>query len=731
MDTFGGTRRILYASLALLSAVACGRSSEEKEKQRVADAQLAELGDPQQAFIEAAEELQTLSTGSISSAADRATFRSCNDMQATVRKHLQIKLKSDLAEREYWKKINKDGPIMQESAPAQQEEASSAEGVEDPNAITNIQEKGVDEADFVKVTDSSLYILHQNKLEVIDRKTLKPVGSVELEQEFPTDPSEHTRFISGIKMYSDGERLTLVGEVATDQLNPPSIYESYSVGSSSFRPSPSPRQVRVMVFQTKAKSLPVKLYQQDFVGDYVNSRFMANHLYLVLRDELHLVDRSLDGVVTDHPVITQEQKVQGVPCNAITKPKLPDMDFSLTKVIGINTNDLRKAPSMVATLGSSGEIYMSSKHIYTTKSGLNWQPWVEPGKEPKKDIYSAMRDSLFINQIAVDPQAEIVRLKATGSVRGFIRNQFSFKEYVDKGVLAVATTSYEADLAAQKYPGKIVGEGLNHLWILKSDAGQLKLVNGLYHYGKPGEDIRAVRFTGDYAYMVTFKKTDPLYAINMSNPLKPMLEGELFIPGFSMYLHPLGNNRLLGLGYDADDQGEFAWYQGIQVSLFDASRPQDLKRIDNKVHGQRGSYSDVTGDHHAFFYDAASKIFSFPLVELTGKEEEGGSDYGSELQFSGAVAYRVAENKLVELGRSSHRDLVPKSCLPIMTQGVWWQEAVQSLDINRLIKLDGRWLSISRFGLKTHDDGNKFSATSSFKFSTKFDACRVNEAIEY
>lgn len=635
-------------------------------------------------------------------------YQSCGELQADVRKQLLLKQESDKKAEEYWEKV---GPIaLEEEAMESVASEPSAADAEGPDSITNVQESGVDEQDFVKVNASTLYVLRQDRLEVIDRKSLKPIGSLSLQADFSERLPEDAQKITPLKMYSDGDRLVIIGQVGS----------AYSNTRSS--------QVKVLIFRSQAGALPQKISEQAFVGTYLDSRFMDHHLYLVIRDELQLLPGSMTGSIPAQPIVSTQNRVQGVACSSILKSKIPDLDFSLTKVISLKAQNPSARPQQVASLGASGQIYMSRKHIYTTKSGIYWQPWTLPGQAiDDESVFNTKRDSLFIDQIAIDSQEGKLKFAASGEVQGYVGNQFYFKEYLDQDVLAVATTSYVADLRHGAYPGQVIGDGLNHLWILQKKGRQLKVVNGLYHYGKPGEDLRAVRFSGKYAYMVTFKKTDPLYAFDMSQPLKPRLLGELFIPGFSMYLHPVGDDQLVGVGYDADDQGDFAWFQGIQVSLFDARNPLQLKRVDNRVHGQRGSYSDVTGDHHAFFFDAASDTFTLPVVELSGKEGEGGSEYASELKFSGAVAYQVAGQKLIERGRISHKDLIPPACLPMMSEGIWWQSAVNSMDVNRLIKLDGRWISISRFGLKVHDEKADFRSMRTVGFAAIPDICSQSE----
>ncbi len=114
--------------------------------------------------------------------------------------------------------------------------------------------------------------------------------------------------------------------------------------------------------------------------------------------------------------------------------------------------------------------------------------------------------------------------------------------------------------------------------------------------GKPGEDVFAVRYTGNRAYVVTFRRIDPLYIIDISDSSKPTITGELEIPGFSSLLHPVGDSLLLGFGHDADEEGV---QLGYKVELFDVSDATAPVSIDSVVLGDRGTYSGVDGDYHA------------------------------------------------------------------------------------------------------------------------------------
>ncbi len=147
---------------------------------------------------------------------------------------------------------------------------------------------------------------------------------------------------------------------------------------------------------------------------------------------------------------------------------------------------------------------------------------------------------------------------------------------------------------------------VHRLYVLREDSvneNQLSVLSRLPNtdnpkvIGKPGEDIYAVRYFGDYAYIVTFRRTDPLYTINLKDPTAPFIEGELSIPGYSDYLHPINDNLLLGVGKQATESGRV---QGIKIALFDVSDKSNPVTLNDMVIGKRGSDTAVSYDHHAF-----------------------------------------------------------------------------------------------------------------------------------
>ncbi|MFY0539424.1 beta-propeller domain-containing protein [Nannocystis pusilla] len=162
----------------------------------------------------------------------------------------------------------------------------------------------------------------------------------------------------------------------------------------------------------------------------------------------------------------------------------------------------------------------------------------------------------------------------------------------------------------------------------------------------PSEDIRSVRFRGDIGFVVTFKKTDPLFVLDLADPAAPSIKGELKIPGYSTYMHLMDDDHLLTMGYDADDQGDFAWFQGLQLQVIDVADLAHPEVLDKEVIGTRGSTSDAATDHLAFTYFKARDLLAVPMTICEGGS---GGDYGDIMTFSGLLVYRVTVDGGFEL----------------------------------------------------------------------------------
>jgi uncharacterized secreted protein with C-terminal beta-propeller domain len=167
---------------------------------------------------------------------------------------------------------------------------------------------------------------------------------------------------------------------------------------------------------------------------------------------------------------------------------------------------------------------------------------------------------------------------------------------------------------------------------------------------------------GNKCYLVTFMMTDPLFVIDLSNPAKPTELGNLTIPGYSDYLHPYDENHLIGIGKEttASEQGYFAWYQGVKISLFDVSNVSNPIQMANYTIGDRGTNSPVLSDHRAFLFDKSKNLLVIPVLEAKVDQSQyplGQVDAGAYGQpvWQGAYVFNITlDSGLVLRGKISH-----------------------------------------------------------------------------
>ena len=287
----------------------------------------------------------------------------------------------------------------------------------------------------------------------------------------------------------------------------------------------------------------------------------------------------------------------------------------------------------VSTVMSGGDtVYASSTNLYVATR--RWTDWAA------FDEQDAMREagttSTHIHQFDISGPGGAAYL-ASGSVDGFLLNQFAMSEYEDH--LRVASTNgpswgwWVRDDQAS----------VSRVDVLVRDGRQLQVVGSVGGLGE-GERIFAVRFIGEIGYVVTFRQTDPLYTIDLSDPENPRVVGELKILGYSAYLHPIGDGLLLGIGQDADEQGRT---RGTQVSVFDVS---DLANpIRTHQFTVEDSYSDVEWDHRAFLYWAPKQMAVMPV---SWWKHDAQSDYWD--YAAGAFVLSVGAGGIRQLATLEH-----------------------------------------------------------------------------
>jgi inhibitor of cysteine peptidase len=537
--------------------------------------------------------------------------------------------------------------------------------------IDNRQTAGVEEPDVVKISPGQIFYATQNSIVVLDRTSHKQIGNID------------TSHLTDVKLHSSLTRLWLTGTFRSSNTT---AVESYLLGSG----------------------VPVYENRKVFEGSLLNSRVKDGKLLLILNS--YLFSEKIESIASN---------VDGVPCTQVTHPIINDNDWSATSLTSISIDAAPTVIDSLTIVGSSDTLYMSENSLYLVKRGSNLCGWSTEcaefaGARDPESIFRTLQNSSIVSEISFDTASGKFSLEGLGVVKGSIKDSWALQEYQKKGqtYLAVATTENARSIS-------------NHLFVLKKSGTELTEVGGVHHFAA-NEDTRAVRFSGNMAYVVTFEKTDPLWAISLEDLENPQITSELKVPGFSTYLHPVSDRVLLGVGLDAVDQGDFSLLQGIQFSLFDVSDAFGITRKDNHIFGGRGSFSDASSDRHAFYFDGDANIVAIPTFEFN-QVPESSWDMGQTRLFSGARFFKIDEElgHIGQLDAVTHFDLVPRACdWKVFPRWGWYQDEA-SVDIQRIIQVDGQLITLSPFGEKlwSLSEEGRMTLTQVEEFGDLGDVC--------
>lgn len=330
--------------------------------------------------------------------------------------------------------------------------------------------------------------------------------------------------------------------------------------------------------------------------------------------------------------------------------------------------------SSTSVMTRPGAVYASADALYMAVPYDRWNVGDSfDGLQGEPEVSS-------VHKFAVATGPARAEYRGSGAVKGRVLNQFALDEH--DGDLRIATTRGRApDPTAH-----------STLTVLRESKGELARI-GLLDRLAPSEDIRSVRFDGEHGFMVTFKKTDPLFVLDLETPERPRVLAELKIPGFSTYMHLMDPDHLLTIGYDADDQGDFAWFTGVLLQIFDVSDLENPVLAHREVIGTRGSSSAALTNHLAFNYFPAREALALPMTVC--EEAIGGGDYGDKMTFSGLMVYRVTPAAGFSLtGEVAHPPGEEVGC------DNWWTEARSQVE--RSVFMDNYVFSISHSRLKVN-----------------------------
>ena len=472
---------------------------------------------------------------------------------------------------------------MEDSAGADGRAAAPA------HSTTTVQEAGVDEPDIVKTDGRLVVTVVGPNLKVVDTTGAAPVevGSLKLGDEY-----------ADASVLLEGDRA-----VVFVRTSPMIAYDT----RMSFAPMPGELTTQVLLVDLSDPASPTVEATLDVDGDYLDARLVDGVVRMVVSTSPALefpmteadLNRSEDELTARNKTIVAESTIDDwlpsyrltsggtessgrlVECDRLEHPE----EFAGFTTLSVLTLDLAAgltSGDAVGVLTDGDTVYASTDRLYVATS--RWT-----SVEPAADL-ALLPDGNTTTGIHafVTEGNEPARYVASGEVEGRILGRYALSEHDD--VLRVATTTDRWDASPE------ADQSESQLVTLTERDGELVELGRVGGLGK-GEQIQAVRYFGPTAYVVTFRQTDPLYVLDLTDPAAPAVDGELKITGYSAYLHEVGAGRLVGVGQEATAEGMTV---GAQVSLFDVADPAAPTKLDG--HLVENAYSQAEWDPHAFLY---------------------------------------------------------------------------------------------------------------------------------
>ena len=534
-------------------------------------------------------------------------------------------------------------------------------GVSTDHSTTNVQVAGVDEPDFVKNDGRYIYVISGTTLAIVDAY---PTASASIVSKTMIEDTPKDLFI-------DSDRLVLF-TVGTGDMDATTASDS-AVPASQMKAMPyyyrSTTPVTHAIFydiSDRAHPKVIKDYTID--GDYIDARLIGTSLYLVSQEQIYTYTNDR---------ITVPQVREGT--KTVLAPDVyyfdnPERQYAFTTISSYDTSSAGEKEARTYLMGSGNILYVSEDAMYITyqkyhniiypmragpaiapvvpigiaqaagaasgtgggvavsaavPSTVNVEDFNQMSETEKQAVIADMKNTeqeairkqeidqttTVIHKIAI--RGGTITYIARGEVPGTLKDQFAMDEH--DGNLRVATTSSVWTSRGQyEY---------NNVFVLD---GKMATLGSLTHIAEQ-EQIYATRFIGDRLYMVTYKRVDPFFVIDLSTPTSPKILGKLKIPGFSDYLHPYDATHIIGVGKETgtNDWGGVST-KGLKLALFDVSDVEHPTQIDKVEIGDAGTDSAALTDHKAFLFDKAKNLLVIPARVVTIQPAVAGKYGGNQ-----------------------------------------------------------------------------------------------------
>lgn len=491
---------------------------------------------------------------------------------------------------------------------------SSLAGKADGYGKTNIQVDGIDEADIIKNDGEYLYAVSQSAAKIFIVKALPAnkmqiTAQIDFEENYVVDEI----YLRDNQLIAVGGYFDSSSKHTGDTVN--GAAESYCIDASYSKTS-------VTIYDITDRANPKLQNKTELDGRLLTSRLIDNKIILASVYDVAIYDDTdtLRKKCIPSYYVNGESSFVSIENIKILNNEENQKNYLTIGIISLE--DINAKPQVTAVLGGGENAYCDSQNMYFAKTVYSKGEEITSA-DGNSVSYTPGKPTTGI--FMFDISGDLAQYKAYGEVDGTIDDQFS----MDKSgkYFRIATT--------------VPSDGSN-ITVLDEKLQKVGEITGL----SKGERIYAVRFIGDTAYVITFRQTDPLLIIDLSDPKNPTLKGELKIPGFSDYLHPYSENLLIGIGFDGTENGTNG---SLKVSLFDISDSQNPREISKAIFRGTSVNSQATSNHKAFLWIDGTKEFAIPITKY---------DYNGGM-ISYLSVMRVNENNKLEITGSYGENALP------------------------------------------------------------------------
>lgn len=534
---------------------------------------------------------------------------------------------------------------------------------------TNIQVSGVDEPDIIKNDNRYIYTISGSTLVIIDAY---PAEDASILSKIEINDTPRDLFVSG-------DRLVLF---STDEQRPETSDPYVKAVPPYYRP-PSP-VTHTTIYDISDRNHPTILKEYSIEGDYLDARMIGSLVYQITREQI-------SPYYGDHIVVPALR--EGT--RTVIQPDVwyfdhPESQYTFTTITSLDASSGKEKDAQTYLLGTGNTLYVSEDAIYV--SYPNYHPVIYKGipQEVAPGLAVDARGSAGISSSQVSaippdfntlPESEgesildslrndeqdairrqeadqtttvihkigirdgAITYLAKGEVPGTLDNQFSMDEYKDNLRVASTSSIYTPRFGQYTY---------NNVYVLDE---KMATIGELTHIAEQ-ETIYSTRFIGDRLYMVTFKRIDPFFVIDLAKPENPEILGKLKIPGYSDYLHPYDATHIIGIGKETttNDWGGVST-SGVKLALFDVSDVTSPKQLDKVQIGDAGSDSAALSDHHAFLFEKGKNLLVIPVRAVSNEpvtQEDSSSAYRPYVWYGAYVFGLTPETGFTLKGTVQH-----------------------------------------------------------------------------